>query len=242
MPTEIVKISEFLGLGSAGSFLATVVYVFGYSWTLGLNLPIYFEPSDYFRVAIEWLPITLGAMCCGILLNEILRRVEGGATEEELAASSPFPRFTRSFRKISKNILLWGMLALAIFGTLSARSWAWVTWAGAAPMLWVLLVDWYRNVPELGQSWTHPMFTIITYGPALLLFALFIGLGDGESETRRFMKPPHVKVAIGTPPSAIEGNLLFSLHSYVILRAFSGSLFVVLQDQVLILEHSTDEN
>ena len=248
LTTETVKITEFLGLASAASFLATVVYVFGYSWTLGLNLLVYLEPSDYFRVALEWLPITLGIMFGGILVHETLRRVEGGATEKELAASSPFPRFTRSFRDISRNIPPLVMLALAIFATLSALLqhrdwwWTWATWAGAAPMLWVSLIDWYSNVPELGQGWTRPTSMIIKYGPAFLLFVLFIGLSDGELETRRFLKPPHVRIAVGTTPSAIEGNLLFSLHSHIILRDSHGNLVTVPQGQVLIIEHLTDKN
>jgi len=51
-----LKVTDLLGLGSASAFILTVLYLYGYSITLGANLFLYFSLNDYLRFAVEWLP------------------------------------------------------------------------------------------------------------------------------------------------------------------------------------------
>jgi len=112
-----LKVAELIGLGSAVAFVLTILYLHGYSRALGVNLFLYFSLNDYTRLAIEWLPPVFVVGFFGVLMNKFFTRVERGASEEELAAATRYPKFIRRFRQSGDAALFWMPLIIAALYT-----------------------------------------------------------------------------------------------------------------------------
>lgn len=235
------KVTEYIALGSAGSFMLTVIYLWGYSFTLGVNLLKYFSISDYTRYAIVWLP-PVCAVLAFLKLNDIIcTRVERGASEEEIVARSLFPNFIRVFRKSATIIPFSFMLILAIAITRTAMRHkeimevAYGIWVLMGPWTWLKLVQWYAKERRLVDHWTHEWYLAVRALPVLVLIAVFAGLSKGE---HHFTGPTEVQVMVNTEKVPIEGRALFILDGYVLLRAQgSGRILAVSRDHIRKLVH-----
>jgi len=224
-----VKLTDLLGLGSAASFIFTVIYLSGYSRTLGVDLFFYFSLNDYLRLAIEWLPTTIFILMIGRLVNKFFDRVEQGATEEELAARSPWPRFTKNFRWLGNRlptVVLVIATLLSIFFHPMPMERYYALWGAAGAALWLELFAWYTKEPKLIQHWTRSWYLFAMYFPALASLVFCIGLTAGKTGTQAFTHPSDMVLLTKNEP--IEGRLLFLLDDYIMLRGKSSDSVVII--------------
>jgi hypothetical protein len=235
-----LKVADLLGLGSAGSFLLTIIYLHGYSRTLGVDLFHYFSLNDYFRLAIEWLPPTIVIGIIGTLMNAFFTRVERGATEKEIVERSPTPRFTKYFRRIGNM----APSVVLVFAALLNTIWPAVPpmpperlyelWGVAGAVLWISLLAWYTKVPKLIQNWTRSWYFFVKYFPALAIFIFCFGLSAGKTGMHPFTRPTSdVQISTKGEITPVKGRILFLLDEYIVLRGQnSGGVVIVPRAEV----------
>jgi len=217
------KISELVSIVSAGTFLLSLLYVYGYSVELGLNLFLYFQLTDYLRLAIEWLTPLLTVGLIGGLVHKFFTRVERGASEEEIAATSPNPEFTRKFRRYGDAGLTVVIVVAALFNTgLSLfaevpRERLYFLWGIAGFMMWLAAVNWYMKEPRLVKHWGKQWTLVVTLLPALAIFSFFAGL-HGATTGHRFMGARADVEVLPKGSEPVTGQLLFTLEDYILLR------------------------
>jgi hypothetical protein len=225
-----IKIADLLGLGSASAFLVTIVYLYGYSFSLGVNLFLYFSTTDYFRLAIQWLPPVIASAVGGSLLDKFFTRVERGATEEEIAARSGNPSRTRRFRAIGNAAPAVAVVLVALFTIflghmvpsqkhgVTPPGQKYVMWGALCALIWLVLVRWYAREPRLAGHWTPSWRYFVGMFPALVIVALFYGLYSGESGTRMYLDPGDARIALKDQAAPIAGRVLFALDTYLVVR------------------------
>ena len=227
-------ITELLSLGTASAFILAIVYVYGYSTVLGLNVFAYFSISDYLRLSIEWLTPVFIILAIGGLITKFFTRIERDATEEELIKTSSYQRFMRAFRKSGDVVGPVAIVIIAILYTALSffieipRSQLYILWAAAGAVLWVGLVRWYAKEPRLVVGWSDKWFGFILFFPALAIFTFFGGKWGAESGYRVFSKATDVQVVFKAQGEPFTGQILFLLDEYVLLRRKN-------QDQVIIV-------
>lgn len=228
------KISEVVGLGSAAAFLVTIVYLYGYSRGLGVNLFLYFSLNDYFRLAIEWLPPVIGSGIIGALISKFFTRVERGASEAEIAARSTNPRFTMTFRRLGDAapaaVLVLAAVAETVrsFFTSVPSERLYVVWGAGAVVLWFTLIGWYVKEPKLVAGWSRPVHLGVRLVPALAIAALSYGLYAGTTGTRLYSPPADVQLWLKGETTPVVSRLLFVLDDFFVLRAQDGAPVVTI--------------
>ena len=241
------KISEVLGLGSAAAFILTIVYLYGYSRGLGVNLFLYFSLNDYFRLATEWLPPLLGSGIVGTLISKFFTRVERGATEAEIAARSRNPGFTRTFRRFGNAAPPTALVVIAAFETVRSfftsvpHERLYVVWGAAGVVLWFALVGWYVREPRLVARWSRPLYLCVTLFPALAIAALTSGFYAGKNGTRLYSPPADVQIWIKGQASPVASRVLFVLDDFFVLRGHDApSVVAIPRAEVTKVSHSKD--
>ena len=218
------KITEALALRSATAFMLTIVYLYGYSRGLGVNLSLYLSLNDYLRIATEWLPPVLGAGIVGELLSRLFTRVERGATEAQIAARSRNPQFTRTFRRLGDAAVPAVFLLTAVAET--TRSFfvsvpperLYLVWGAASVVLWLLLFFWYIRESKLVAGWSRPLYLCVALIPALAIAALTQGLYSGKTGTRPYSPPADVQIWIKGQTNPLVSRILFVLDDFFVLR------------------------
>ena len=116
------QLGKLFGVASSALLLMSVFYDFSFLASLGLSFAeVPTTISDHVRSAIVWVPHVGGMALVLYMYEMVMRRVEGGRTEEELSVSSPHPKFTRVFRASADALIPIGgalaFLAWVLFGT-----------------------------------------------------------------------------------------------------------------------------
>lgn len=239
------KTSDLIGLGSVTAFILTILYVYGYSIAVNMNLFVYFSVKDYLKLAIQWLTPILSVGLIGLLVNKLVTRVERGATDEELVQCSPYPRFTRAFRRLGDVAPLALLLVAALFNTVLSfftevpKGRLYSLWAIVGPMLWIATVNWYMKVPRLVASWSKKWGIFITFSPALVIFAFCYGLYNAESEHGLLENNSGIKVLLRDQSKPLVGETMFSLDEYVLIRQREHRQVIVIpKNEIAVIVHS----
>jgi hypothetical protein len=219
------KPSDFISVGSAATFVLSIVYLLGCAIDLGLNLFLYFSLQDYFRFAIQWFPIVLVLLIAGALVEMLLRRVERGATEEQIAAATRNPELTMKVRRYSERALLGVLVFVTVLHTvlwffkvrLVSANELFLLWGVTGGIVWLALVQWYVREPNMIERWSKGTFFFVEFFPALAWFVFFLGLSRG-GVTPPFIHQPDVQIFLHESTAPFEGRVLFLLDDYVVLR------------------------
>jgi hypothetical protein len=238
-----VKIGDLLGLGSAGTFILTIVYLHGYSTTLGVNLFLYFGLNDYFRLAIEWLPPVIVGWIGGILLEKFFTRVERGATEEEIVARSRHPKFTRWSRRWSQDsiviILVLGAILNIIQCFLGLAQADYMLYGFTGAFLWFRVIAWYAREPKFIQNWTAPWKLFVFVFPALVIVTFSYGLYSGKTGMHLYTRSADVQISLKDETTPTAGRILFLLDEYVVFHRQQGGISAFPRTEVTKIDHST---
>jgi len=244
--SKTVKLSDVVGLVVSCSFIFTVVYIFGLSKSLKLNIFKYFSPNDYLKLSIEWITPVAIFFALGIVANYFLTRIERGTSEEELAASSPFPRFTRYFRKSADlAIPLFAIIPAIILLIISffadvPNILLYGIWQYAAVILWGVFIFWYIRVPKLVAGWTNKMKFFIVAFPAVIIFSLLHGMYKGEVILQDMNAKPKVKLIIVNQSAPILGQVVLLLDKYVLFADHDRKIIKIFPTiQIWFLEELT---
>tara|TARA_R110001592_G_scaffold16388_16_gene69870 strand:+ start:348 stop:1163 length:816 start_codon:yes stop_codon:yes gene_type:complete len=93
------SLTEITASISAITLTVSILHEWAYFHVLDFHFLGFLSISDFFRIAIGWLPwILMGWLILG--MNELVTQgIEKGMTEEEIVSSTSSPRFFRWFRK-----------------------------------------------------------------------------------------------------------------------------------------------
>lgn len=236
-----VKISDLLGLGSAGTFILTIVYLHGYSTTLGVNLFLYFGLNDYFRLAIEWLPPVIGLWIAGALIDKFFTRVEHGATEAEIVARSPNPKFTKKFRRSGDAIVIVLIIGTVLNITLSHFGFVqrdYMLYGITGALAWFRAIAWYVREPKLIQNWTRSWKLFFAVFPPLVFFAFSYGLYGGKTGAHLYTRPADVQISLRGEATPQDGRILFLLDEWLVFRGQGSDIAAIPRSEVSKIIHS----
>ena len=222
MDKDDIKISEIIGILSSLFFVLTIIYVYGYSKSIGVQVLKYFTLNDYLNYSINWLTPILLFLFVGLIFHLITRRVEHGKSEEEIIASSSNPKFTKRFRKIA-NYLMWASMILIglssyffyLLNKISEER-LYSDLKIAIPISWIIFSYWYIKVPRLIKDWRKKHILLFTFIPAIIMSSFFAGLHDGEKALNNKYENEIQKVLYNNKKE-ISGNIIFMLSNYTIL-------------------------
>ena len=241
-----LKIPETLALCSAVAFVLAAIYVKAYSLTFGVRLNPYFSLSDYTRFAIDWLPPVCAAAVLGVLLDKFFTRVERGASESELAATSGFPKSVSFFRRSAEWAPLVVLPGIAIVTTVMAilgripAEFLYRHWMFAGPIIWFALVHWYSRERAMVEHWPSAWFKFVMFFPAMVIGAGFMGFAAGVSELDNSFK---TRVYVEAQAAPIEGSPMFILDNYVLIQVNDSRRFIAIaRDKVLMMVSPDKEN
>jgi hypothetical protein len=171
--------AKFASLIGGALLLLSVFYDFSFLAALHLHFSeVPTTISDHIRSAIVWVPQVGGMVLLFFLYELLMRRVEGGKTEDELIASSPNPKFTKNFRASADALFpIIGLISITIwlvFG--SSYNGLYLVFI----MLWGFLSSSVVSHARLGQPFnrlTARLFVIIPIAAAIVGS---FGYGEGE--------------------------------------------------------------
>jgi hypothetical protein len=206
----------------------------------------YFSPNDYLKLSIEWITPVAIFFALGIVANHFLARVERGASEEELTASSPFPRFTRYFRKSADLAIPLFIIVPAIILFIISyfadvpNILLYGIWQYAGVILWGLFIFWYIRVPRLVAGWTNKMKFFIVAFPAVIIFSFLHGLYKGEVILQDMKAKPKARLIIVNQSTPILGQVVLLLDKYVLFADHDTKIIKIFPTvQIRFLEELT---
>lgn len=217
------KFSEILTYISTTAFVLTVSFIYGFSLSSKLNLFTYMTLNDYFNYSLKWLTPVLFGFGLGFILQLFFSRVEKGATEEEIIKSSPFPKFTKYFRKYSEKafsvIFVGGAIVLTIYSFFAEvpKVFLYNLWQLGGAFSWVAFFLWYLKIPKLANRWSIPQKVVLLVAPAMIIFSLFGGMLEGEMyglpTNKNYYKD---QLRLTKAEEVINGKVIFSLNNFII--------------------------
>ena len=239
-----LNLGELIALLSGLAFILTVVYIYGLSSSIGVNIQQYISINDYLSYSVKWLTPILATLSITVIFHLLTKRIEKGASEEEIIANSNNPNFTRKFRKITINSFPIILLVIALldavlyFFGIIPKYMVYSISSIALPALWLLFAEWYIKVPKLTQNWDIIFLKLFIYIPAILIFTFFYGLYQGDLILN---KENVISLYLVNNQNSVSGKLIITLDKYIILKDESLNKFKIIPtSNVLIMEKNTD--
>jgi len=134
--------------------------------------------SDHVRSAIVWLPKVALFMFAMLVYELLMRRVEGGRTEQELIDTSPTPRFTKWFR-FSANAAFVVLAVLIVLTTTLLTASLHGLFLGFM-LLWGFLSFSVVQHPRMGAGFTATGARAFIIVPLAVAYVGSFGYGGGE--------------------------------------------------------------
>lgn len=169
-----------LPLFAAALLVASVAYDYAFLLALGLTLDeLPSSLSEHVRSAVVWAPKVSIAFILYAVVELALRRVEGGRTEEELVASSPTPRFTRTFRRSGDAAVWIGAAIAAVLGPFFSTDSGWVFFSFM--VLWGSLTFSVLGHPRMSARFDSLPKRLLLVAPVLISIVCMQGHAAGAS-------------------------------------------------------------
>lgn len=182
---NIGYVAKSISVLVAASFLLSVVYDWGYLFSLGLDFAsIPTSLNDHIRSALVWMPKALFLIFIGTFNELINQRVEQGMTEEEIVFTSRNPSFVRKFRKSPivfirfLSVLLFASFLL--FGDLFAAS-----LLLAIPIIWVNVNRWLHDAPLIQKRRKEEFVFLFKWLPIVIGVVFFYGYNNAVVDTTK---------------------------------------------------------
>lgn len=213
----VEDLGKFAGVFTSALLVLSTAYDLSFLYALGLTfeeLPT--TLADHVRSAIVWVPRALLYVAGFAVYEMLMRRVEGGLTEEELIVSSRNPRFMRVFRRSPR--LLFAILipiGIAVEFLFSASE---------QGLFFLALFAWGSlslsvvEHPRLGSSFTKTTRRLFVIVPIVVIWVAALGYGRGAAMMSASV--PNWKVVF-------KGDATTETLSLVGLRRFSEAAILV---------------
>jgi hypothetical protein len=214
-------LGKLLALLGAALLALSVAYDYFFLLALGLSFDsVATVISDHVRSAIVWLPKAAIFGFAYLVYELLMRRIEGGRSEEELIRTSPTPRFTKWFRWSANVMFVVIGIFIVVTGTLLSTSLQGV-FLGAM-LVWAFLSLSVVQHPRLGASFSTSGARVFIIVPLAVIYVASFGYGSAREMLTRTTPSWELttKDASGIVQRKVNG-----------IRAFSASTIVVDTDK-----------
>ena|SRR2546425_537169 len=219
-PTPFIRFDEvgkLLGLVSAALLALSVAYDYFFLLALGLSFnSVPTTISDHVRSAIVWVPKVVLFGFAYAIYELLMRRVEGGRTEEELIRTSPTPRFTKWFRS-SANVMFVVVAILVVITSALVTTSLQGLFLGSI-LVWGFLSLSVVQHPRMGAPFTKAGARAFIIVPLAVIYVASFGYGSAQ-ELLTTTTPSwdlSVKTADGIEQRKINGIRSFSTAAIVV--------------------------
>jgi hypothetical protein len=180
LPSVWTSLVGSLPLFAVALLVASVAYDYAFLMALGLTLDeLPSSLSEHVRSAVIWAPkVSIALILCAVV-ELALRRIEGGRTEEELIASSPEPRFTRTFRRSGDAAVWIGSAIAAVLGPFFSTDSGWVFLSFM--VLWGSLTFSVLGHPRMSAKFDSVPKRLLLVAPVLISIVCMQGHAAGAS-------------------------------------------------------------
>ena len=206
-------------LALLGAALLALSVAYDYFFLLALGLSFNSVPttiSDHVRSAIVWLPKVAIFGFAYVVYELLMRRIEGGRSEEELIRTSPTPRFTKWFRSSANVMFVVLAIFVAVTGTLLSTSLQGV-FLGSM-LVWGFLSFSVVQHPRMGASFTSAGARLFIIVPLAVIYVASFGYGSAQellaSTTPNWELT--TKTASGIAQRKVNGIRTFSASTIVV--------------------------
>lgn len=198
------------------SFVCSVLYNYSYFYALGL--PSHFLPLtllDYSETTLLW-SMPMGAVLAGILFVElVLKRLEGGLTEEELIQSTSNPERTRKLRESPYKFIKLIVIIFAPIPVLKYLLFGLVTHPIVyyVPILfvsWIMISNWLFGHYRIRQR-TTIFFRLFVFAAPLVAMFMF---RQGYNTALHDLTNPTMQYIIFTKDTQNNGNQVNVLRTF----------------------------
>lgn len=220
MTESKLSVSELSAGAVSVAFASAVLYVYGMSMSSSIPIFDYMAISDYLTFSIKWLAPTLVLASVGAIIQLFLRRVEGGLTEDVIAATTKNPKRTTFRRNLPFVVLEASICAITFLYFIGWRlkvvsNIAFYDLAsGTLPIVWVMFAGWYFSVPRIIKNWTKTLALVFIFVPALLVFSFLRGLHQGEAVLSDSL--PNRKIVM--EDTSLSAEVVLTLDGYYLIR------------------------
>ncbi|CAM8636395.1 hypothetical protein MCEMSHM24_03158 [Comamonadaceae bacterium] len=193
----VEDLGKFVSVFTSALLVLSTAYDLSFLYALGLT----FEElpstlSDHVRSAIVWVPKALLYIGGFAVYEMLMRRVEGGLSEEELIASSRNPRFMRFFRRgpqIIFMVLIPTGIAVEFFLSTSEQGIFFL-----ALFAWGTLSLSIVEHPRLGIGFTKTTRRLFVVIPIVVIWVATLGYSRGTAMMSARVPNWSVTLTVGT--------------------------------------------
>ena len=248
MVRSTLSVTEAAVVATTLAFVATTVFVFGVSITVGTNCFLFFSTEDYLRLAVLWITPVAIFIGLGVAVNvvgeavaspektewylEVLNSTSSDAVKD---VHNPLMKRIGMITWVLTNPLLPGPWLLLAFGGIVWSGEPWYFWPLIFLGLWNVLV--LRLVRKRGIRLTLTRSLAWLLGPCLIVIALFRGI-DYADDVINQSPTAIIHLDTGDPS---EARILFSLADYLVVLAESDRLFALSAERVKKVEVTTSK-
>jgi len=214
-PPKFHKLAALIGIVPSLALFLSIVHEWTYFFVIDADLIRLMRIGDYFSSLLKWVPGTTIAMFLGIVALYVTKRVENFKSEDELIASSPFPRFTK-FLRWSERYFVRGMVFIGVPLAVLKMPAMFLPFIGAPLTVgWVYLAGWLINHDRVLGGAGRRYKAVIEGIPAL---AIMIGMFGAFDATTTLLKPSGDRQIVLQDGLTINAVLLRPLELGVIVR------------------------
>ena len=225
MKTLLQNISGLTALVTGITLLLSIIHEWIYFLRIGPEFMAMMSLGDFLIAALIWLPSAVLSVFVGYVVDMFSTRIEGGMTEDEIAATSSNPSFTKKFRASPMIVI---MVLSVIFGPLNflvlpnEPIYAFII---AIMVLWVVFVSWVLGHPRLSKRFSPVSRSLFLIGPLIVIFVL----GNGAKQARDDLRATSGNDIIYTNNRVIDNVLVLrAMGAGVLFRQASGSAIEII--------------
>lgn len=244
---DLALVIEHIGKITAVVASFSVVISVFYDWGFLFALDISFAGapttiSDHVRSWLVWMPKVVTAVLFLLVVELLLRRLEGGKTEEEIVKSSTDPTWTEKFRRSPYK-------AMEVFGVLIVASWLLFgnmfldgLFVGII-ICWFLFMGWVFGHPVVRDRHPEPFRLFVFWGPPLMLWFFFVGFNAAKSATTSSSMLHRLQmIAHGADSGPQEAHILRSFEKWLLIQEKDKQIVWVRFDDVRRIEKLTPQS
>jgi hypothetical protein len=218
-----MKITQIVALVSAIAFILTVVYVYGFSRSIEVNLLTYFSISDYIKFSVYWLPSYILSFGLGFCFVIAERRLSGSSSKDKNAQSYnrwAFTKFVLKYGNLIVVVLVVGIPSVIVilldffnapkhilYGAYSVLGFC--LWG---PIYRYILIPNFIKIKE----WARWKLDALLWAPIIIIGVHWYGLMAGQSELGKVDKYPTARLEMTSEASNKKGRVLLALSQYIV--------------------------
>ncbi len=216
-----MKITQIVTLVSAAAFILTVVYTYGFSNAVDVNLLTYFSTNDYIKFSVYWLPKYILSFGLGFCFVKVEKLLFGGSSKDKTTQSSNRWAFTKFVLKHEDLIIV--VLVLGIpFGIVilldslnAPKHVRYGSYSILGICFWGVFFR-YILTPKYIKEWAGWKLNALLWVPVIIIGVYYYGLLVGQSELDKVDKYPTARLEMTIEAPSKSGRVLLALTQYIV--------------------------